>query len=100
MVLKQEPLHIPDSDLSKSLSSYFTRFLLSSLLVLYVVGVVLAQLYLPEEYSWPLCVLYVPALMTIVLDVVGRHILAAIMYPYQNSILKESLDRMSNLRFG
>lgn len=36
----------------------------------------------------------------IVIDLLGQHILSAIMYPYQNSILKESLDRMSNLRFG
>lgn len=49
---------------------------------------------------WPLSILYIPVLVTILIDIVGRHVLSAIMYPYQNSVLKESLDRMSNLRFG
>ena len=100
LMIKQEILHIPDSMLSKSLSSCCSRFLLSSLLVVYIAGVVLSQFYLPEEWFWPLCVFYIPALMTILFDIIGRHVLSAIMYPYQNSILKESLDRMSNLRFG
>jgi len=99
-MMKQELVHIPDSALSKSLSSCCSRFLLSSLLVVYVGGVVTSQVYLPEDWFWPLCLLYFPALVTFLLDIVGRHILSAIMYPYQNSILKESLDRMSNLRFG
>ena len=36
----------------------------------------------------------------VLLQLTGRYILLSIIYPYQNSILRENLDRQNNERFG
>ena len=44
--------------------------------------------------------LYLPVLNYILLQSVGRYILIGCIYPYQNSIIREQLDRTNNLKFG
>lgn len=49
------------------------------------------------KYSW---LFYIPVINILIMFVVGRYILSAIMYPYQNSIIRETLDRNNAKRFG
>jgi hypothetical protein len=43
---------------------------------------------------------YIPVLNFILLVVIGRYVLSAIRYPYQNAIIRESLDRSNSSKFG
>lgn len=40
------------------------------------------------------------ALSIIGLQILGRHLISSVYYPYQNQVQKEHMDRNSNLRFG
>ena len=43
---------------------------------------------------------YVPLLNLILLYVISRYALSSLMYPYQNSIIREGLDRINSSKFG
>lgn len=57
------------------------------------------QLFDKYWYLWYILV-YFPPLNGILITVIGRYILCGTMYPYQNTIVRESLDRINNQRFG
>ena len=44
--------------------------------------------------------LYLPAINGLLIVWIGRYALSGILYPYQNSVIKESLDRQNNIKFG
>jgi len=44
--------------------------------------------------------LYLPILNFMLIVIFGKYILSGIMYPYQNSIIREELDRSNATKFG
>ena len=70
-------------------------------IIAYFVAVTAAQYYIVDpdfpEYSEPLSylfyLLYLPGINMVMILAVGRYILSGILYPYQNSIIRESIDR-------
>lgn len=46
------------------------------------------------------CFLYWPALNFLLIFFIGRWVLVGILYPYQNYIIRETLDRANNTKFG
>ena len=77
---------IPDSALSKDTFSC-KRFLLYFLLTLYTCSIASLQYFYlykfdKKLYLWLSFILYTPAINLMAIELVGRHILAAIMYPY------------------
>ena len=53
-----------------------------------------------EEQTPYFLLLYLPVINYLIIQIVGRYALIGCIYPYQNSIIKEQLDRTNNLKFG
>lgn len=91
-------------------------FIFSSTLAFVVVQILVAfyqdelRKQLPEDtrvdnfiktIAHPLSILlYLPIFNFILITLIGRYILSAIRYPYQNAIIRESLDRGNSSKFG
>jgi ABC-type phosphate transport system auxiliary subunit len=44
--------------------------------------------------------MYIPVVSYILLRVLGKYTISSILYPYQNSITRESLDRGNSAKYG
>ena len=46
------------------------------------------------------CLVYIPLINFLLFILVGRYVLSAILFPYQNSVIRETLDRNNSAKFG
>lgn len=47
-----------------------------------------------------LYLLYLPSIFFIMIVIIGRYALSGVLYPYQNYIMKDTLFRQNNIKFG
>ena len=50
--------------------------------------------------SWWIWFAYIPLLNVVLIYLVGHYALTTLLYPYQNSIIREALDRNNSTKFG
>lgn len=99
---------IPDSEISTVSSftskSYRFRLMVGILMVSYFVVIIAIQHIVTLESSTNWSYLFLLTLLPIIniLGFIagGRYILSAMMYPFQNSIVSESLNRQNNYKLG
>jgi hypothetical protein len=103
------PFQIPDSEISKeylfNIQSAKCRWLTALAFIVYFAIVIVCLYYLiydnydkPKAYFYLLLLL--PGINSLLILAAGRYILSGILYPYQNFIIRESLDRANNGKFG
>ena len=46
------------------------------------------------------CLVYIPLINFLLFILVGRYVLSALLFPYQNSVIRETLDRNNSAKFG
>lgn len=103
------PWYIPDSEITKeylfNIQSAKCRWLTALAFIVYF-GIVIVCLFflISDKYDKPQAYFYLllllPGINSLIILAVGRYILSGILYPYQNFIIRETLDRTNNGKFG
>jgi hypothetical protein len=78
-----------------SFFSFSLFFLIVVVLNIYAFPMVLDK----QKAAW-FYLLLLPGVQMIIIIILGRYALSGILYPYQNTIVSQSLDRLNSLKFG